>query len=152
MLQDYILISKENISAEEENHVNRNLIRREAKIVKKFGAKIEKNASTQVKKDNFEETGRNQRKAPLNQNSTAVSNPSELSARSFHIEGCPEVETFSPSILVSNGQVRIAKNRENSQIKSHNVISMEKRKLNKTQDTEMELRIMKKELEKLINL
>ena len=82
------------MSTEEENHVNRNLIRREAKVVKKFGPKIEKNASTQVKKDNYEQSGRNLRKTGANQSSTAVSNPSELSGRSFNNERCPEVETF----------------------------------------------------------
>ena len=144
------------MSTEEENHVNRNLITREAKVVKKFGPKIEKNASTQVKKDNFEQSGRNLRKTALNPNSTAVSNPSELSGRSFNNERCPEVETLSPSILVSNSQVKSSKNRENTQIKSPKVISLEKKnpsaKLNRTHDTEMELRLMKKELEKLIDL
>ncbi len=141
------------MSTEEENHVNRNLIRREAKVVKKFGPKIEKNASTQVKKDNFEQSGRNLRKTGANPNSTAVSNPSELSGRSFNNERCPEVETFSPNILVSNSQVKSSKN---TQIKSPTVISLGKKnpsgKLNRTHDTEMELRLMKKELEKLIDL
>ena len=155
-MQDYILISKEKVSAQEENHVYKNFITREGRVEKKFGPKIEKKASTHVKKDNLDQSSRSLRKTAVNLNSTAVSNPSELSGRSFIYERCPEVETLSHGILVSNSQVKHSHREENSLKKSQKVDIHKKKNhlgnVKNTHDTEMELRLMKKELERDLDL
>jgi hypothetical protein len=156
-----MVISKEDLTCKEKNRVYKNFILKEGNFEKRSGPRAEKklSSSSQVtKRESINQPVKYSRKNVTNPNlnSTAVTN-SEISGKSFINEKCPEVETLKHSILISNNpnQLKLVQREDNTLIKSPKIDIIKRKNLslaNNTHDTEMDLRLMKHDLERDLDL
>ncbi len=125
----------------------KNFIIKEGKFDRQL--RVDRKTFSPIKKESSHIAIQNLKKKNVtNLNSTAVTNPSE---RSIINEKCPEVETLKHSILISNNQIQIKRD-NNSILKSPDVFKRKNFSVNNTHDSEMDLRMMKHELERDLDL